>query len=129
MIYILVNSGMSIAFVCFVIGYLFRKRDVNRHRLFMMLGVGFTLLAAIVLVVAIHGYYGGDMARAGFVPVVGKEIVLAHRLIALIATVLMFLMVWTGATRRRALHIQLHRAFVPLYAIVYFSGLLIFTGS
>ena len=99
------------------------------HRIWMSLGVAANLLTAILLVVSVHAFAGSDMVKAGFVPIVPPYIVLAHRLLAVLAAVVMLAMVVTGILRKRSIHIALHYAFIPLYSIVYVSGLFIFEAG
>ncbi len=128
MTYALVSGGMTLSVVFFALGYYFRKTSTPRHRAFMTAGVAANLISAVILVVSIHAFHGSDMRAAGFVPIVPPAAVLAHRLIAVVATVVMFAMVWTGVKGKRDLHIKLHRIFIPLYLVVYVSGMVIFTG-
>ena len=124
-----VNLGMSLSVLFFVIGYFFRKSNNARHRLFMALGVLANLATAVLLLGAIYIFADGNMETAGFYPRAAPWIILTHRVLAVLALLNMLAMVWTGITRRRDLHILLHRPFIPLYGVVYVSGLLVFGGS
>lgn len=129
MIYYIVNAGMTVAALLFLVGYALRTRNNRLHRLVMSAAVLVTLLAALALVFAVHFLYGGDRVLAGFIPTVPDWVVLAHRLTASVAFTLMLAMAWTGATRRRGLHVALHAWFLILFMAVYVSGLLIFTNA
>jgi hypothetical protein len=128
-IYYIVNAGMTVAAALFLVGYFLRIRNNRAHRVIMSSAVAATVLAALALVFAVHFLYGGDRVLAGFIPTVPDWVVLAHRITASIAFTLMLAMAWTGATRRRALHIALHAWFLALFMAVYISGLLIFTNT
>lgn len=125
----MVNAGMTLAAGLFLVGYLVRKRNNRLHRVLMSAAVLATLLAALALVFAVHFLYGGDRVLAGFIPTAPDWVVLAHRITASVAFTLMLVMAWTGATRRRALHVALHGWFLILFMAVYVSGLLIFTNT
>ena len=129
MTYYAVNAGMTLATVLFLIGYTFRKSDVQKHRILMSSGVGAVLLTAVLLVVSVHLIHNSSMQAAGFFPAAPRMIILIHRLVATVATVLMLLMLWSGATRRREFHIKTHRLFIPFYLVVYVSGLVIFSNT
>ncbi len=129
MTYHLVNWGMTVAVLFFGVGYAYRKKDLRLHRLFMASGVGLTLLGALVLLVSVYVIHGGDREAAGFLPAAPNWVILTHRIIASVTFVTMFVMVWSGATRRRSLHVTLHRWFIPLYLVVYVSGLIVFKNN
>ena len=117
---------MTIALVFYLAGFFYRK-NVQRHRILMGTGVLFTIGSAVALLAAVHLMHGGDRVAAGFVARSSEAVVLTHRVVASITFLAMFVMVWSGATRRRALHIAVARFFLPMYIVVYVSGLLIFT--
>lgn len=127
MVYWTVNVGMSLSVVAFCIGYYYRKQT-DRHRLFMSLGVGLTLLTAVFLVVAVHAFHGGDFRSAGFYPTVPPWAVLTHRVVATVAALLMLAQAYTGIRRKRVWHLRIRNLFIPFYLIIYVSGLLIFTN-
>ncbi len=120
---------MTAAAVLFSVGYALRKRNNRAHRIVMSAAVATTLLAALALVFAVHFLFGGDRTLAGFIPVAPDWVVLAHRITASVAFLLMLVMAWSGATRRRGLHVALHAWFLALFMVVYISGLLIFTNT
>lgn len=128
MTYLLVNFGMTLSVVAFATGYYFRK-NVARHRVWMSLGVSVNLLSAAALVISIHAFHGGDMIAAGFFPLVPPWAVLTHRLVASLAAVLMLAQAATGILRKRTWHLRIQKVLIPLYLIVYISGLLIFTNG
>ena len=115
---------MTISVVCFSIGYYFRIRNNAIHVVSNLFGVGFNLLSTTLLLTMKYGLGGLDLF--GIQPAVEMWIVHTHRALALIAFLLMLAMAYTGITRQRGIHIFLHRIFVPLYLVVYTSGLFIF---
>lgn len=119
---------MTLALVLYLSGYYFRQRDLMKHRILMGAGVTITILSALALLGAVHLIHGGDRAAAGFIAVADAWVILTHRVIATITFLMMFLMVWSGATRRRRIHVATARFFLPLFIIVYVSGLFIFTN-
>ena len=128
MVYYLVNAGMTLSVLLFAIGY-WKRKQVTVHRIWMALGVLANLVTAVLLVVAVHLFSGGDMVTAGFQPTVAPHWVLTHRVIAVVAALIMIAMAVTGAMRKRKIHIALHYAFIPLYLIVYISGLFMFEAG
>lgn len=128
MAYHLVNWGMTAALACFLIGYYFRRRDLRMHRILMSSGVALTVAAAVALIAAVHLIYGGDREAAGFLPAAEPWVILTHRIVASVTFLAMFVMAWSGATRRRAIHVATARFFLPAFVFVYISGLLIFTN-
>ena len=128
MVYYLVNAGMTLSVLFFAAGY-WKRKQMNVHRMWMGLGVLTNLLTAVLLVVAVHAFAGGDMKTAGFHPTVAPVWILTHRLIAVVAALTMLAMAVTGAMRKRKIHIALHYVFIPLYLIVYVSGLFMFEAG
>lgn len=120
---------MTLSVLFFAAGY-WKRKEVTIHRMWMGLGVLANLVTAVLLVVAVHVFSGGNMQTAGFQPTVEPHWVLTHRIIAVVAALLMLTMAVTGALRKRKIHVALHYVFIPLYLIVYVSGLFMFeTGS
>ncbi|MBR31134.1 MAG: hypothetical protein CMN77_07445 [Spirochaetaceae bacterium] len=128
MVYYLVNAGMTLSVLFFATGY-WKRKQMNVHRIWMGLGVLANLVTAVLLVVAVHAFAGGDMKNAGFHPTVASHWILTHRVIAVVAALLMLAMAATGAMRKRKVHIALHYVFIPLYLIVYVSGLFMFEAG
>lgn len=120
----LINAGMTLSILCFYIGYFFRKSNNSLHRKINLLGVLFNLLTAIFLLA--HKYLLGGLESAGIFPTVSMTIVNIHRFFAFISLVSMLLMAYTGISRNRKLHRTIHYIFLPLYTIVFISGLFIF---
>ena len=127
MTYWLVNIGMTMSVVSFTVGFYFRKQT-GKHRIWMSLGILFNLVTAIGLVVSVHLFHGGDFVAAGFYPVVPPWAILCHRILATLTVLLMLAQAFTGIIRNRKWHLRIQRLFVPLYLIIYVSGLLIFTN-
>ncbi|TGN06926.1 hypothetical protein EHS11_17480 [Leptospira ilyithenensis] len=120
----LIHSLMSLSLICFYTGYFFRKRNLFAHRIWNLSGVGFNLSAAIYLL-AMKYLLGGIEAHSIF-PAVANWIIQTHRFFALVALIMMLVMAYSGIKRKRNLHVKLHRIFLPLYTVVYVSGLIIF---
>lgn len=119
---------MTLALFLYLSGFYFRRRDLTKHRVLMGLGVFVTVASAVALLVAVHLVHGGDRVAAGFLPAAEPWVILTHRIVATFTFLAMFVMVWSGATRRRRVHVNTARVFLPLFIIVYISGLLIFTN-
>lgn len=119
-----IQTGMSVSLVCFLLGYYFRVRNNSIHRWINLLGVFSNLAAAIYLLLL--KYMMGGLSDAGFMAVVPVWVVHIHRAFASIAFVMMLMMAISGIMRRRQFHVMLHRVFLPLYTVVYLSGLYIF---
>ena len=88
----MVNLGMSLSLILFIIGYFFRKTNVSAHRVLMLSGIAANLISAVILVVSVHLVYGGDMRAAGFIPQAPAWAILVHRVVAVVALLLMFAM-------------------------------------
>ena len=129
MSYYIVNLGMSLAMALFLAGYAFRRRNNRLHRALMLAAIATTTLTAAALLMAVHVLSGGDFRVAGFFPRAPHWVILAHRIAASVAFLLMFAMAWTGYRRIRLWHVRLHFVFFPLFVLVYISGLLIFEGT
>lgn len=121
---ILINSGMTLSILFFYLAYFIRLRNNFYHRIFGIVGLCFNLLTAVFLLV--HKYLLNGVEGAGIFPVADMRIIHVHRVFAVISLVLMLLMAYTGIRKLREFHIRLHRIFLPLYTIVYLSGLLLF---
>lgn len=128
MVYYLVNIGMTLSVLFFGLGY-WKRKDVDLHRRWMVLGVLANLATAVLLVVTVHLFSGGDMVSAGFHPTVADHWVLTHRILAVLAALLMIAMAVTGAMRKRKIHVTMHYIFIPLYLVVYISGLFMFEAG
>ncbi len=122
---ILVNTGMTISVIFFTLGYIFRKR-LKLHRPFMIMGIASNLISALILLVSVYVFHGGDRVAAGFIPVVSPFWILVHRFLASTAFVLMFAMAYTGLRHDRLRHVRLHYIFIVLYLVVYLTGLFFF---
>ncbi len=120
----LIHILMTISLLCFYIGYTQRFKNNRLHRIVNTLGVGFNLAAAIVLLVI--KYALGGIENYGIFPAVPRVVIDIHRFFAAIALILMLVMAYSGFANKRAIHRKLHSIFLPLYTIVYISGLFIF---
>lgn len=123
----LVNSLMTISIIGFYSGYFFRRTDQNRHRLFNTIGILANLSAAVYLLGM--KYLLGGIAEHQIYPTAPEIIIHIHRFFAAIALVLMLCMGYLGWKRKRNLHVKLHYIFLPLYTIVYISGLFLFQSK
>ncbi|MCR9144418.1 MAG: hypothetical protein NXI24_19425 [bacterium] len=128
MAYHLVNWGMTLALALYLAGFYFRRRDLAKHRVLMSAGVIVTLASAVALIFAVHVMHGGDREAAGFLAAADEWVILTHRAVASVTFLAMFVMVWSGATRRRKIHVNTARFFLPAFIFVYISGLFIFTN-
>ncbi|MCG6143380.1 hypothetical protein [Leptospira bandrabouensis] len=123
----LVNSLMTISIIGFYLGYFFRKSDQKRHRFFNTIGILANLTAAVYLLDM--KYLLGGIAVHQIYPAAPENIIHIHRFFAAIALVLMLCMGYLGWKRKRNLHVKLHYIFLPLYTIVYISGLFLFQSK
>ncbi|TGM59041.1 hypothetical protein [Leptospira vanthielii] len=123
----LVNSLMTISVIGFYLGYFFRKTDQNRHRLFNTIGILANLSAAVYLLGM--KYLLGGITEHQIYPTAPEIIIHTHRFFAAIALILMLCMGYLGWKRKRNLHVKLHYIFLPLYTIVYISGLFLFQSK
>jgi len=110
--------GASVAL--FFTAYFFRVRNNPLHRRLAILGVVFNLVSSVYLVYAVR--IAGFEMPARF----GDTVVISHRIFATLMAILMLVMLWSGISRRRGLHVALHRVFLPGYTLTYISGLVIF---
>ena len=120
----LINTGMTIYVICFYIGYYFRNSNNQLHRKINIAGVLVNLATALFLLT--HKYLMNGIEAAGIFPTVSPTIILIHRFFAAVSLVLMLTMAYTGITRKAETHKKLHFIFLPLYTIVFISGLFIF---
>lgn len=120
----LIHIGMTISVICFSVGYYFRIKNNVVHVVCNVFGTGFSLMTAVYLLTMKYGLGGLDLF--GIVPAVDESIIIAHRILAFMAFTLMLGMALTGITRNTSLHRKLQYLFIPLYLIVYISGLFIF---
>ncbi|TGK02683.1 hypothetical protein EHQ53_13145 [Leptospira langatensis] len=123
----LINSGMTISILLFYAGYWFRFRNNRLHRLFNSTGILFNLATAVYLLAL--KYLGGGIEQAGVIPNVERLYIDIHRAIAALTLILMLLMGWSGYTGKKRFHRKLHFIFLPLYTLVYISGLFLFRSS
>ncbi|TGK08570.1 hypothetical protein EHO60_14520 [Leptospira fletcheri] len=123
----LVNLGMTISILAFYVGFWFRFRNNRLHRIFNTIGILFNLCAAIYLLSL--KYLFGGLDSAGFVPVFDRTIIDTHRAFAALALVLMLLTGWSGFAGKKGFHRKLNFVFLPLYTLVYLSGLFLFRSG
>lgn len=124
---ILINTLMTVSILCFYVGYFFRKKNTNLHRIINSTGVVFNLTAAVYLLLI--KYVLGGIAEHSIFPTAPSIIILIHRIFASISLFLMLTMAYSGWKRNSNLHLKLHYIFLPLYTIVYISGLFLFQSQ
>lgn len=88
----------------------------------------FANLSAAVYLLGMK-YLLGGIAEHQIYPTAPEFIILTHRFFAAIALILMLCMGYLGWKRKRNLHVKLHYIFLPLYTIVYISGLFLFQSK
>jgi len=120
----LINAGMTLSLLCFYLGYYYRAKNNSAHRILNLTGVILNLATAVFLLAHKYMLYG--IEGAGIFPTVPILVINIHRFFAAISLVLMLLMAYTGITRKTEIHKKLHYIFLPLYTIVFISGLFIF---
>ena len=120
----LINAGMTLSLLCFYLGYYFRTSNNSLHRKINVAGVVLNLATAIFLLA--HKYLFDGIEAAGIFPTVPNTVIQVHRFFASVSFVLMLVMAYTGITKKAETHKKLHIFFLPLYTIVFISGLFIF---
>lgn len=120
----LINAGMTLSLLCFYLGYYFRTSNNSLHRKINVAGVVLNLATAIFLLA--HKYLFDGIEAAGIFPTVPNTVIQVHRFFASVSLVLMLVMAYTGITKKAETHKKLHIFFLPLYTIVFISGLFIF---
>ncbi|PJZ77500.1 hypothetical protein [Leptospira neocaledonica] len=123
----LINTGMTLSILFFYTGYWFRIRNNRLHRIFNSGGILFNLGTAVYLLGL--KYLGEGIEQAGLIATVDKLYIDIHRAVAAITLILMLLMGWSGLTRKKEFHRKLHFIFLPLYTLVYLSGLFLFRSN
>lgn len=123
----IVNSLMTLSVIAFYIGYFFRKSNNGIHRWVNSFGVVANLIAAVFLLLV--KYELGGLEAYSIYPAVDRWIIDTHRFFAACSLILMLVMSYFGISRNRNLHYKLHFVFLPLYTLVYLSGLVIFQSS
>ncbi len=125
-----VKLVFSIATLFFIIGYAMRWRNNARHQKLMLLGFGFTLAIAVVLLTGVYAF-GASYGPANWLleltgSVSGaKAVLLAHRGLATVTLVILIAQLVSGI-RRHPLHHRLFKTVIPLWIVTYVSGLVIF---
>lgn len=123
----LINTGMTLSILFFYAGYWFRFRNNRLHRIFNSGGILFNLATALYLLGL--KYLGEGIEQSGLIATVDKLYIDIHRAVAAITLILMLLMGWSGLTRKKEFHRKLHFIFLPLYTLVYLSGLFLFRSN
>lgn len=122
-----INSLMTASIVAFYLGYTFRISNLTLHRVLNTSGMIFNLLAAVYLL-AIK-YLLGGITEHQIYPTMAPIVIIIHRIFASISLLMMLLMGYSGWKRNRTFHVKLHYIFLPLYTIVYISGLFLFQSQ
>lgn len=123
----MVNTGMTLSVVLFYLGYWFRFRNNRLHRILNSGGIFFNLATAFYLLGL--KYLGDGIEQSGMVATVSREYIDIHRAVAAFTLILMLLMGWSGLTGKKGFHRKLHFIFLPLYTLVYLSGLFLFRSG
>lgn len=125
-----VKVVMTLATLCFAIGYAARQRDNRLHRRMMLAGFVLTLSIAVILVVGVHGFGAAYrpaywLARAAGGPERAQWVLIMHRLLASVALVALVAQVVSGL-RRDPLHRRLYPYTIGLWLVTYVSGMYLF---
>ncbi|EMK01401.1 hypothetical protein AB3N61_02900 [Leptospira sp. WS58.C1] len=123
----LINTGMTLSILFFYTGYWFRFRNNRLHRIFNSGGILFNLGTAVYLLGL--KYLAEGIEQAGLIAIVDRLYIDIHRAVAAFTLILMLLMGWSGLTRKKEFHRKLHFIFLPLYTLVYLSGLFLFRSN
>ena len=127
MVYYLVNIGMGITVLLFFSGYYFRKKNILLHKKLNMAGVIINLATASLLL--FYKYMMGGTEAMKITSDFSSTAVDIHRIFAFLALVLMLAMPVTAITGKSDLHKKLHYLFLPLYTLIYISGLIMFKNG
>ncbi len=126
-----VKAAMTLATLCFAVGYAARQRDNRLHRRVMLAGFAFTLSIAVILVVGVHGFGAGYrpaywLVRAAGGPERAQWVLIVHRILASVTLLALVAQVVSGL-RRDPLHGRLYPYTIGLWLLAYVSGMFIFT--
>lgn len=121
---------MTLATLCYAIGYAARRRDNWLHRRIMFAGFLLTLGIAVILVAGVHGFGATYrpaywLVRAAGGPERAGGVLIVHRVIASTTLVALAAQVISGL-RRDPLHGRLYPYTIGLWLISYVSGMFIF---
>ena len=125
-----VKLAMTLATLCFAIGYAARRRDNRLHRRVMLLGFAVTLAAAAILVAGVQGFGATYrpvywLVRGTGGPEHARWVLMAHRAVAALTFAAIGTQVYSGI-RRHPLHVRLYPYTIGLWLVTYVSGMLIF---
>lgn len=118
---------MTLSVLFFYSGFYFRERNNRLHRILNLSGTTACLLAAIYLLLL--KYFLGGIENAGIYPAVERWIIDVHRFFAAISLFLMLFMAYSGIKRKKEIHKKIAAIFLPLYTVIYFSGILLFKNT
>jgi uncharacterized membrane protein YozB (DUF420 family) len=125
-----VKLVMTLATLCFAIGYAARRRDNRMHRRVMFVGFLLTVSIAVILAVGVN-VFGASyrpaywLVRGAGGPERAHWVLIAHRMIAAAALIVLGAQVVSGL-RRDPLHLRLYPYAIALWLIAYISGMFIF---
>ncbi len=108
------------ALLLYLVAYAYRIKNRLLHVATAITATVLTLLAAAYLITNVHFY--GNAVTSDF----PFWMVQLHRLLASVTAVLMLTMGFSGITRRRNLHIKLHKIFLVMYILIFISGWILF---
>ena len=115
----IVQIGMGISLAFFFFSRIF-SRKVKLHIPLALFWVGFNLVSSVFLVKMVH--WNGFVIDSDF-PV---WVVNTHRVFATCIALMMIGMLYTGARRKRRVHVKMHFWFLTAYTIVFISGWILF---
>jgi uncharacterized membrane protein YozB (DUF420 family) len=125
-----VKVAMTLATLCYAIGYAARRRDNRFHRRIMLVGFALTLSIAVILVAGVHGF--GAAYRPAYWLVRGmggperaQWVLIAHRAVAAVTFVALGAQVFFGL-RRDPRHLRLYPYVIALWLVTYLSGMFVF---
>jgi uncharacterized membrane protein YozB (DUF420 family) len=126
-----VKAVMTLATLCFAVGYASRQRDNRLHRLMMMAGFVLTLTGAVMLAAGIYAFGESSKAaywlvRASGAPERAHWVLVAHRVIAVATLAVLIAQVATGL-RRDPLHGRLYPYTIGLWLFTFVAGMFILT--
>ena len=127
---LVVKLAMTMATLCFAVGYAARRRDNLLHRRVMLAGYLLTLTAAGMFVTSVHGF--GAIYRPGYWlvrtaggPEQARGVLIAHFVLASIALLALGMQVVSGL-RRDPIHRRAYPYAIALWLAAYVTGMFIF---
>lgn len=124
------KAVMTLATLCYAIGYASRRRNNAMHRQVMPVAFGLTWAVALLFVLALLGVGEAPKAAYWLVSAAGtpervRWVLLLHRIIAGVALTVLTAQIVTGL-RRDPLHHRLYPYAIGLWAVTYVSGMFLY---